>query len=88
MIGRMLSYLFCLRKFKFTTFWGKKEFVKTCEQIYDILVSLSICLGNIWNMFPLSGEKYPASVGKVYYDRPFINHIRLKKDNILHKKRM
>ena len=58
MIGRILSYLFWLRKLKFTPCLEKKRVSTTCEQKYEILVGLSICLGNIWNMFQRSSEKF------------------------------
>ena len=85
MIGRSLSYLFCLRKLKFTPYLEKKRVSTTCEQKYEILVGLSICLGNIWNMFQISGEGCPPLVGKANYDRPFMDHIGWEKENILLK---
>ena len=44
---------------KVTPYLEKKRASTTCEQKYEILVGLSICLGNIWNMFQLFGEKCP-----------------------------
>ena len=67
--------------------WGKIELVKTCEQKYQIPVSLSQkCLGNIWNMFQLFGEKCQPLVGRINYNRPFMDHIRWKKENIFTEK--
>ena len=58
-IGRTLSYLFCLRKLKFTPFLGKKRVSENLWAKYEILGGLSICLGNIRDMFQLFGEKCP-----------------------------
>ena len=82
MIGRSLSYLFCLWKLKFIPCLEKKRVSTTCEQKYEIMVVLSICLDNIWNMFQLSGERCPPLVGKANYDRPFMDHIGWEKENI------
>ena len=61
--------------------------MKTCEQKYEILVGLShICLGNIWNIFLVFGEKFPPLVVKVNYDRPFMDHILWEKENIFTEK--
>ena len=53
--------------------------MKGFEQKYIILVGVS-------NTFQLFGEKCQALVWKVNYDRPFMDYIGRKKDNVFAEK--
>ena len=61
--------------------------MKGIEQKYKTLVGIScICLVNIWNNLQLFGEECQALVWKVNYDRPFMDYIGRKKDNVFAEK--
>ena len=82
MIGRILSCLFCLGKLKFTHFLGKKRVSENFwSKIWNPGRAIEHMLGQHLEYVSTFGEKCPPLVGRVNYDRPFMDHSGRYKDN-------
>ena len=79
MIERILSCLFCLGKLKFTHFLGKK---RVSENLWSKIWNpgaIVHMLGQHLEYVSTFGGKCQPLVGRVNYDRPFMDHIVRKK---------